>query len=106
MSAGELDKRIQIRDFTMALNAMGTPVQTWYTLDTVWAKIEPLTGKEYFDAQKENAEVDTRVKIRFRRKMKPSQRLLYGSRLYKIQSIINPKEDHKYTIIMCKEEVD
>jgi SPP1 family predicted phage head-tail adaptor len=106
LSAGELDKRIEIRDFTSSLDGYGHPVQTWYTLDTVWAKIEPMAGREYWDAHKETADVDTRIKIRFRRKLKPSQRLRYGAREYKIISIINPNEDHRYTHIMCKEQVD
>jgi len=106
LGAGELDKRINILDFTKSQDSYGTPIQTWYVLDTVWAKIEPMAGNEHWEAHKETAEVDTRIKIRFRRKLKPSQRLQYGSRLFEIKGIMNPKEDHRYTHIMCKEQVD
>ena len=106
MSAGDLDKRITIRDFTKTQDDYGAPIVTWYDLATVWGKIEPMAGREYWEAHKETADVDTRIIIRYRRKLKPSQRLRYGVREFKIISIMNPKEDHRYTHIMCKEQVD
>jgi SPP1 family predicted phage head-tail adaptor len=106
LGAGRLDKRITIRDFTSSQDAFGTPIQTWYDLATVWGSIEPMTGKEYWEGHKETSDVDTRIVIRYRRKLKPSQRLRYGAREYKIVSIVNPNEDHRYTHIMCKEKID
>ena len=106
MGAGRLDKRIVIRDFRTSQDDYGTVVQTWYDLDTVWGGIEPLAGKEYFEGIKVTADVDTRIVIRYRRKLKPSQRLQYGNREYWIVSILCPNEDRRYMHIMCKEKID
>jgi len=64
--AGLLRKRIAIEAATETQNARGEAVQAWAAEATVYAFIEPLSGRELFTAQQRAADVTHRVTIRYR----------------------------------------
>lgn len=43
----------------------GTEVITWVTLHSVWAAVEPLSGREYIISQSAQSEVTTRIRMRY-----------------------------------------
>lgn len=52
-AVGLMDRRVIIRDFTMAANDYGEPIKTWSDTATVWCAVEyPQTGsgENYVDA--------------------------------------------------------
>ena len=46
-SAGDLDQRITIEKKSMARDGAGGATATWSTRATVWAKVEPMTGRGF-----------------------------------------------------------
>jgi SPP1 family predicted phage head-tail adaptor len=48
---GKLDRWITIQSKTVSRTALGDPTETWGTLASVWAEVQPLSGREYFDGQ-------------------------------------------------------
>lgn len=64
MQAGKLIHRIQIQEPSDSRDAHGGITRTWSTVATVWGRIEPLSGRELFEAQK--VESQARVKISLR----------------------------------------
>jgi len=48
---GKLRHRIALQSITTAKNAFGEDIPTWATYSTVWGSVEPLTGRELFNAQ-------------------------------------------------------
>ena len=50
MRASELRRQIVIQHASRVKDDFGSDVSTWATLATVYAKIEPLTGREFFAA--------------------------------------------------------
>lgn len=105
MRAGELRHRITLRIATVSQDDCGQPVQTWTDHATVWAAVEPLRGREYFESQQQQAEVTTRIRIRYRAKVSPVMRVKWGVRIYKIEAVIDPDERHQELQLMCAEVV-
>ena len=103
INAGQLDKRVKIQQATEARDAHGQPIETWSDLASVWASIEPLRGREFFAARQFQAETTHKVTIRHRAGIGPRMRLLFGSRVFRIEAVIDPRERHEALELMCVE---
>ena len=65
MDIGKLRHRAQLRTRSeSARNADGGISESWSTIATVWARFEPLTGRELFQAQQVQSRATTRITIR------------------------------------------
>ncbi|MDW7651312.1 MAG: phage head closure protein, partial [Bacillota bacterium] len=78
-------------------------VEAWVDIGTVWASIEPLSGREFFAAQQVNAEVSTKITLRYKAGIKPEMRVLFAGRVFEILSVINLEEKNIQFVLMCKE---
>lgn len=105
MRAGELRHRVTIQQKSVTRDSFGAETVSWTDVAVVWAAIEPLQGREFFSAQQVNAEVTTRIRIRYRSGITPAMRVLFGSRAFDIQGIINIEERNRELHLMCKEVV-
>ncbi len=105
MAAGRFRHRITLQELVTGQDEAGQPVDMWQDVATVWAAVEPLRGREYFAAQQVQAEVTTRIRIRYRRGIRPEMRVLYDGRLFNILSVIDPEERHVELQLMCREVV-
>jgi SPP1 family predicted phage head-tail adaptor len=106
MQAGKLRHRVTIQQAVEAHNAYGETIRTWSTVATVYASVEPIRGREFFDAEQVQSEISQRVRMRYRSGIKPTMRLLYGSRLLQIQAVIDVEERHREIHLMCREMPD
>lgn len=105
MKAGGLRHKVQIQSKTEDRTATGAVTYTWTTFASPWAAIEPLYGREYFASQQVQAEVTTRIRIRYRVGVTPDMRVLWGTRVFSIKSVINLDERNREMHLMCIEEV-
>lgn len=104
MKAGELRHRVTIQQRVTGQDEYGQPLNTWQDMATVWAKIEDLTGREYFSAQQiPTAQVSTRATIRWRADVKPEMRLVHGSRVLDIKAVLDPDGRRRQLQLMCQE---
>lgn len=105
MRAGDLRHQIEIQRYTEIQNDYGEITQTWNTIHTMRASVNPLSGKEYFASQQINAEVTHKVYIRYVADIKPSDRILFNTRIFNITSIINYQERNITLELMCIEKI-
>lgn len=104
MNPGKLRHRVTLQEFVEQVDEYGTPIGSgWQDVCTVWAAVEPIQGREYILLQNTQSELTTRVRIRYRPGIKPSMRVLYGGRVFDIQSVIDLEERHIELQLMCKE---
>lgn len=103
MKIGTLRHRIQIQTKTISEDSLKQQIESWTDVDTVWARIEPLSGREYFQARQEIAEVSVKVTVRYRNDIAPSMRLRFEDRIFEVLSVINPEERCILLLLMCKE---
>ena len=103
MRAGNLRQRITIQDKTANRDTFGDEVITWGDWATVWAAVEPLTGREFLDAKMVTAEVTTRIRIRHQDGISPEMRVVFGSKIYDILAVIHVQEREREDHLMCQE---
>jgi SPP1 family predicted phage head-tail adaptor len=104
MDIGRLNQRVELQSATTTCDAMGQPVQTWATVATVWAEVSPLTGREFDAASAANSEVELKVIIRYYSGLTSHWRLLHGTKVYQILTILNLSSGKKDLKLMCKEQ--
>jgi len=105
MNPGKLRHRVTIQQFAEVLDGYGTPTGSsdWQDVATVWASVEPLSGREYLLAENVNTEAKIRVKMRYRKGVTTGMRIKYGERMLDIQSVADIEERHREMELMCIE---
>lgn len=64
MRAGRLRQRVQIQERAETRDEHGGTEPNWNTIATVWASVEPLRGRELFEAQQLKERTTMRVRMR------------------------------------------
>jgi SPP1 family predicted phage head-tail adaptor len=105
MRAGPMRHRITLETPAETQTPDGSVTRTWAPFATVWASVEPLLGREWFDAQREQADVSHRVRMRFLAGVSHNMRVMLGSRVFEIESVINAGERNRELVLMCRESV-
>ena len=107
INAGDLNKRVTIQYEAISRATDGAETVTWTDLDTVWARIRPMTvrSREFFGADQTIAESSIEVTIRYRTAITPKMRFKYSNRILNIIAINNPNADNTALIFACKEVV-
>jgi SPP1 family predicted phage head-tail adaptor len=103
MNPGELKHRAVIQAVMRVPTASGQPTKTWRTLTTVWAKVEPISGREYMLAQQAQSEVTAKITVRYNAIFTSDLRVVVNGKTYEIESVINLDEANRYLELMCKE---
>jgi SPP1 family predicted phage head-tail adaptor len=103
MNPGKLNKRITILEQVATQNGYGENDHTWAETVTLWANVRTLTGRALFQAQQVQAEISSKVIIRYRSDIKSNMRIKYGSRTLEIIFPVNMNEENRYLELSCKE---
>ncbi len=101
MQAGKLNQQIVIQSYTATRASNGEEVRTWATVATVWASVEPLSGRELLAARDVRADVTTRIRIRYRTGITPKMRATMGSAVYEISEVIDRTMHHRDLELLC-----
>ncbi len=105
MRAGQLRHEIIIQSAETTPNDLGEAVETWSTFAAVRAAIIPINGKEYFSAGQEQSNVSHKITMRYLPDVNTKMRILFGSRVYNIKSVINFQERGRELQLMVIEDV-
>ena len=77
----------------------------WQTVRTIWAAIDPVSGREFYEADQSQSQVTHKVRCRFFPGLTTEQRLVYHGRTLEIVSVIDWEMRHESYLIMAKELV-
>ena len=108
MQAGTLNKRIVISQLVTgspATDEFGAPNTSWEELDTVWAAVEPISGREFWAQQQVQSEITVKIRVRYRDDVTVGMKAEYNNKTYMIKYIIDYQESHKEFWLMCSEGV-
>lgn len=106
MRAGKLRHRITIQQLVAGSPdtlPTGEPDVSWAEYLTVYASIDPVTGREPFLSQQKIGETSHKVRIRYRSGIVPKMRVLYGSRVFDILAVLNWEEKNAELLLLCSE---
>jgi SPP1 family predicted phage head-tail adaptor len=73
---------------------------------TVWASVEPKSGRETVEADKDHPELTHIITIRYLKNVTPDMFIQYKNRLFNIKSTRNIREDNEMLEISCTEKID
>jgi len=108
MKSGKLKKRItiyQLVEGSPRVDEFGEPNTSWELLATVWAAIEPVSGREFWAQQQVQSEISAKIRIRYRDDVVSGMKVEYAGKKYHIKNVIDAEEAHKELHLMVSEGV-
>lgn len=87
MQAGRLNQRVTFEQKSVTRATNGEEVTTWVVLDTVYAEVKQLRGKEFFAAAQMQGTMDHQIRIRYRTDITRDMRAVWRSQTLDIVSI-------------------
>lgn len=98
----ELRHLVTIQQLVETQNAYGEIIAVPQTFATAWGSVEDLAGREFFAAQQINAEVTTRIRIRYLAGILPQMQAIANGRTYDILAVLDPDGRRRELQLMCK----
>ena len=106
MEPGSLRHSVNIKKpAATTADSLGSPSPQTYTDQYIGvrADIRPLRGDQYLAGQQMASVVDTKIRIRYHSGILPGWLVAWGSRTFKIVSVIDPEMRKIYLDLMTKE---
>jgi SPP1 family predicted phage head-tail adaptor len=105
--SGLLRNRLVIEKLTTpeVRDPFGSPVETWEEHATRWGAVEPLTGREFFEAQQMQAAADHMIRLRYdsaTAAITEAMRIRHGAKLFDVQSVRDPDSRHEEIQIVAR----
>lgn len=108
MQAGTLRHIITIQEKTRTPDGMGGHDETWADVagcETVPAAIWPISSTETLDQMKLEDQITHRIRIRYRSGLTTAMRVVFGSRIFELVSMINREERNISLDLLATEEI-
>lgn len=96
-------RTITIRTMTLTPDGMGGNTGTATDVTGVPARVEPLEGREQLQAMETGMVRPHRFTLRYRSGMTGAKQIVYDSRTFDIQSVVDPEEKHRELVILADE---
>jgi len=102
-NAGELRYRITLQKKIDITDNEGFTKPDWDDVATVWAAVENLHGREYWEAAAIQAENTVKFTIRYRPDVDQTMRIIFRGKVYNILSVDNIKYRNEFIEIKARE---
>ncbi len=99
---GNMSKRILIESPTRTVAANGEKTLTWSPVATVWGCWEDLGGTETVAERQTQAEIVSRVTVRYRSGVTAMCRVTLGSRVAEVESALNLDGIKRFLTLTCR----
>lgn len=92
---------LHIEERTVGNELAGEPAETWARLKAEWFAIEPMTGREYVQAQQLQNSVSHKLRSVYLAGCHPGMRLTAGedaenpTRTFNVESVVDVGEQHR-----------
>ena len=111
LSAGQLNCRVIVKRPSNELDAYGSVVPEWVEVMTVWAGIQPLTGRELVSARQLASEVSHQLTVRYQPlladiKQVVGYRACYKGRVFNLHAVLNEDESNVLLTLLASEGLD
>lgn len=103
LRAGKLTKRVEVQELTETRDAHGGITETWTTIATRWASVEPLSGRERWSAEQVDSDITHRIRMRRFRGLTTNHRIRWDGRVFNLRSVLNLDEADVEHELLCVE---
>lgn len=101
---GDLREQVTLQEPVRTGDGAGGASVAWTTVATVWAAIETVSGASGLRAERLRAEATHRITIRHRTDLDETHRLLWGTRILRIEAMADPDGRRRWLTLTCEEE--
>ena len=106
VKSGELRHVVNIQQQARTPNASGGYTETWNDFAVnLYCKIEPLAGEERYLREQINDELTHRITMRYYPGVSSKMRVLYGTRVFQIEQVLNTEERNRVLTLYTRELV-
>lgn len=103
LRAQDLKHRIEFqRNYEQVDLLTGMRTNDWRTYRTMFARADPIMGREYMAAQASQANIDYKFTCRFFPDALPSDRIVLNGEVFDMFSIINVRNQNRELLIYAK----
>lgn len=108
MQAGKLRHRVTIQEPVNIQDPVtGGLTSSWQDVASVWAQVYPLSAREFIAAQAGQAEITTRITIRYRPGITAKHRIIFRGQTYNIEGVLpDPESGLEYCTLPCSQGVN
>ena len=107
IDAGKLRHRVALQRYAGGADSYGDPLYgtgaSWETVATVWAAIDPVSGREFYAAEQAQSAVTHKIRLQYYPGVSAAWRVALGRRVFRIQSVIDWEERRESLLLMAQE---
>lgn len=103
--AGRLRHRVTLEERGTTPTPDGGLAAVWTPLATVCAEVLDVRGREFLAAREAHAELDVKVRLRYRPDVRPTMRVRFGGRVLNVTHVVDVGGRRRLLELMCSEEV-
>ena len=101
--SGNLRHRLQFQEPTQERNSVGEVIESYSTYMTVWGSLMAAKGTETLEANTPQGTQSYTIKIRYNSDVSLTDQIVFGSRIFEINSIDNYAERNVFLMLQCSE---
>lgn len=105
MKIAELRHQITIQEKVQVPDGMGGFTETLNTVHETWAAIWPVSAKETRENMRVEANVSHNIRIRYRSGITHAMIVVFGTRIFEINGLINIDERNIWLDMVCNEQL-
>ncbi|RMF08908.1 MAG: head-tail adaptor protein [Alphaproteobacteria bacterium] len=102
---GAMRHRVALEQAVDVPGAGGSAARTWAVLGTVWAEILPERAATRQRHGRTEMQVTHRVRTRFRAGLKAADRIVLGSRTFRVLGVVDVGELRRVLEFACREDL-
>lgn len=89
---GKFRHRVEIQTYTNSVDEEGGNNRSWATAATVWAKVNPISGKEREEGRQTESKLSHRITMRkYEAGLTAEDRIKFDGKFYNIIAIVDPE---------------
>lgn len=104
IQSGSFRRRVTLQEETETPDGCGGFTTDWVSISDIWAQITPVGSASISRADNVDQEVTHTVMVRKTGSLRQGMRLLFGSRIFLINSVYDPDETGRYTQCDTREQ--
>lgn len=105
MTASKLDKRIEYKELVETQSDLGEVIRNWVLFKELWASVEPIRGREFYESAHTQSEVTHRIRHLYVEGLKPTMEVRLGDRVFEILHLHRVSEGTFEMEVMAKERL-
>lgn len=106
MITGSLRRRVRLQRKFVQRDSVGAEIVTWLDEAVVWGAVEPMLGREFLEGKRLDAELTTRIRIRYREGVEPTMRAVTTDNVYDVVSVQHVRTERRELVLMCREVLE